>query len=405
MAINPPDPTARPPRRGSIPCARWVALLAVLVLAWVGASPAKASSGARVVVGSRTLTISGGQISQQGDGGTYTVEGFPPLTLHGMSIATLLGFAGTDPSTVTSVIVGGITLLPADITSPDPAGPPLITVRPDGSTRFVRNAGAGGPGVYISTPAGAPIDVAIQGTPQSAATPAELQVTVSAAPSEVSPGQSVSFVAEVANAPAAPLHYSWSFGDGATASGPAPNHAFQTDGDYPTAVTVSAGEGTSAIGHLVVHVGHPHRRASGTGLGNSSATGSGAGGTGSGKGGTGGGTGTGGQGATQPRPQPKPATKQPAQPTRPVGSAPQAATPAPSGAAPEPVRGVLLADAGSPLDLRPSPPPPSGSSGAAHKSRGGSSGWATVAAGIALALVVVTLGGLAERRRLILRPA
>jgi hypothetical protein len=404
MPTNPPDSTARPPRRGSIPCARWIGVLVVVLLACLGTAAAEASSGARVSVGGRSLTISGGQISQQGDGGTYNVDGFPPLTVHGMSIATLLSLAGADPSTVTSVVVGGITLLPADITGPDPSGPPLITIRPDGTTRFIRNAGAGGPAVYISTPAGEPIDVSIQGAPQSTAT-AQLQVTVSATPTEASVGQSVSFIAQIDNAPATPLSYSWSFGDGATASGPTPNHSFAIDGDYPVAVTVSAGEGMSAIGHLTVHVGHPNRRTSGTGLGSSNATGSGSGGSGSGKGGTGGGAGTGGQGATQPKAQVKPTVKQPAQPTQPAGAAVKAATAPPSANAIQPVRGVLLADAGSPLDLRPSPPPPSGSPGAAHKSQGGSDGLAAVVGGIALALVIATLGGLAERRRLTLRPA
>ncbi|MEA2267186.1 MAG: hypothetical protein QOE27_2769 [Solirubrobacteraceae bacterium] len=406
MTTNPPDPTPRPPRRGSIPCARWIGVFLGVLIACLGTTAAaEASSGARVHLGARTLNVSGAQISQQGDGGTYTVNGFPPLTVHGMSIGTLLSLAGVaDPSTLTAVVVGSVTLLPADITSPDPSGPPLITIRPDGTTRFIRNAGPGGPALYIATPAGEPIDVSIQGAPQSTVT-AQLQVTISAAPTQVSAGQSVSFVAQVDNAPATPLSYSWSFGDGATASGPAPNHAFPTDGDYPVAVTISAGEGASAIGHLTVHVGNPHRRTTGTGLGSSNATGSGAGGVGSGKGGTGGGTGTGGQGATQPKPQTKPAVKQPAQPAKPVGAAVKAATAPPSANAIQPVRGVLLADAGSPLDLRPSPPPPSGSPGAAHKSQGGSNGLAAVAGGIALALVIASLGGLAERRRLTLRPA
>jgi hypothetical protein len=328
-----------------------------------------------------------------------------------MSIRTLLGAAGIDPSTVTSVTVGSAgSLSPIDIADPPPfvQGPALITIT-GSTTRFfrpVRSADDINAPDYITTPPGQPIDVTVEGpvVPQATVS-SRLQVTASAAPTEASVNQTVSFAALVANPPSGTqLDYSWSFGDGASAFGATPSHAYAADGDYPATVTVS-GQGSSGVSAVVeVHVGHPKRRSSGSGLGNSTATGTGAGGSGTGHGGTGGGSGTGGKGATQPKPQAKAAATTPAQAAKPVGAAKaQTGRAAPGG--PQLIHGILLADAGSPFDLKLSPPPPSGGAGAAHKSVGGAGSALAVVVGLALALAIATLGGLNERRRGTLSPA
>jgi hypothetical protein len=403
LAINPPVPTVRRSRRASPRVL--VALLAAALAPLAASASARASSGARVHLGSRVVTIPGSQVAEGDVALTYTVQG-SHLALHGTSIRALLTEAGADPTTVSSVSVGGTSLSAADIGDPPPfpEGPALVTVV-NGKTRFLRPESAPGAGdaVYIETPVGQPIDVVVSGARQSQ-TPAGasgLQVIASASPTQASAGQLVSFTALVENPPpGAGLNYSWSFGDGGSAYGAAPNHSYGADGDYPVSVTVSAGQGASANANVEVHVGHPHRRGSGSGLGSTNATGSGGGGTGTGKGGTGGGSGTGAKGATQPKAPPKPAVKAAPQTPQPVGAAvkPASAPPSPGGS--QAVHGLLLADAGSPLDLRLSPPPPpSGSPGASHKSVGGSSGLAAVLGGLALALAIATLGAMKERRR------
>jgi hypothetical protein len=396
--------------RGLLSCAL------AAVIAGFGAAGAQASTGATVHVGSRTITVPGSQITADGDvSATYTLRSAPgqsqPITLHGMSIRTLLGAAGIDPGTVTSVTVGGASpLSPIDIADPPPfaQGPALITVT-NGMTRYfrpVRGVDDVNASDYITTPAGEPIDVTVEGPTQTqATTSSHLEVTASAAPTEASVNQTVSFAALISNPPAGvQLSYSWSFGDGASAFGATPSHSFAADGDYPATVTVSGAGSSGVSAVVVVHVGHPKRRTSGSGLGNSTAAGSGAGGSGSGKGGTGGGSGTGGKGATQPKPQAKPTAKTPAQSAKPAGAAKAQAARVQAGGR-QVVHGILLAAAGSPFDLKLSPPPPAGGAGAAHKSQGGATGAAAVVIGLALALAIATLGGLTERRRGTLSPA
>ncbi len=406
----PITPSIARPRRGARPRApRRLGALLVALLALAAAASADAS--VRLHIGARIVTVP----VTPGASGTYTLRSAPGqsrrITLSGMTVSEALAAAGLSPGTVSGVTVGNVSLSPIDIADPSsfPDGPALFTAS-NGSTRFfrpTRDAHDVNAGDYIQTPAGQPIDVFVTDTsaptPTTTATDSELQVTALATPTQLPAGQTVSFQALVANPPAsgAQLDYSWSFGDGASALGSSPDHAYATDADYLAVVTVTS-QGSRGQASVTVHVGHPHRTATGTGLGTTNATGSGAGGSGSGKGGTGGGNNTGGgKGVTQPKPAPK-------QPVARKATAPGAAAKAaakPAVAASQPVQGILLADIGSPLDLRLSPPPPAGSPGAAHKSVGGSGGFPAAIAGIALALAIVTLGGLAERRRVTLRPA
>jgi hypothetical protein len=405
----PITPSIAPPRPGGRPRApRRIGALLVALVVLVAAASADAS--VRLHIGSRIVTVP----VTPGASGTYTLRTAPGqsqrVTLSGMTVSEALGAAGLSPGTVSGVTVGNVTLSPIDIADPSsfPDGPALFTSN-GGSTRFfrpTRGANDVNANDYIQTPAGQPIDVFVTDTSAptpTAATDSQLQVSALATPTQLPAGQTVSFQALVANPPAngAQLDYSWSFGDGASALGSSPDHAYATDADYLAVVTVTS-QGSRGQASVTVHVGHPHRTATGTGLGTTNATGSGAGGSGTGKGGTGGGNNTGGgKGVTQP----KPAPKQPLARKSPAPGAAAKAAAKPSVPVSQPVRGILLADIGSPLDLRLSPPPPAGSPGAAHKSVGGSGGFPAVIAGIALALAIVTLGGLAERRRVTLRPA
>ena len=405
MPITPSSARPRPGGRLRVP--RAIASLLVAVLALALAAGADAS--VRLHIGARIVTVP----VTPGASGTYTLRTAPGqsqrVTLSGMTVAQALAAAGLSPGTVSGVTVGNVTLSPVDIADPSsfPDGPALFTSS-GGSTRFfrpTRGAGDVNASDYIQTPPGQPIDVFVTDTsaPTATAPDSQLQVTALANPTQLPAGQTVSFQALVANPPAtgAQLDYSWSFGDGASALGSSPDHAYATDADYLAVVTVTS-QGSRGQASVTVHVGHPHRTATGTGLGTTNATGGGAGGSGTGKGGTGGGNNTGGgKGVTQP----KPAPKQPLARKSPAPGAAAKAAAKPAAVASQPVQGILLADIGSPLDLRLSPPPPSGSPGAAHKSVGGSAGFPAAIAGIALALTIVTLGGLAERRRVTLRPA
>jgi hypothetical protein len=410
MPINPSLPTARPRPGGLARAPRRIVAVLVGLLALVLAAGAQAS--VRLHIGSRTVTVSITATTT----GTYTLRSAPGqsqrITLSGMTVADVLTAAGLTPSTVSGVTVGSVGLSPIDIADPSdfPDGPALFTVS-SGTTRFfrpTRNVGDVNAADYIQTPPGLPLDVFVSsGTPSvpgPSVDSSTLSVTADVSPTQLPSGQTAFFTAIVANPPVsgAPLDYSWSFGDGASSLGAGPSHAYATDGDYLAVVTVTS-QGARGQASVTVHVGHPHRTTQGTGLGTTNATGSGGGGSGTGKGGTGGGNNTGGgKGVTQPKAAPKqPVARKASTP----GAAAKAAAAHPNTPSAQPVHGVLLADIGSPLDLRLSPPPPSGSPGPAHKSAGGSAGFPAALAGIALALVIVTLGGLAERRRVTLGPA
>ncbi len=405
MAITSPVPTARRRRRARLRGPRGIAALAVAVLLCGATASAEASAGVTVHTATGPFTVLGSQISQGGLSAT-----FGSRTVTAMSLQQVLDAAGVDLTKVTSVRVAQAAPLTVDEIINPPASPAFIAVA---AQKTIYCAPASGPTAIspancIQTPAGLPIDVVVTAGSRPTATPGgtHLEVTASASATQVSIGETVVFSAVVSNPPpGVQLGYSWSFGDGITGDGPAPTHSYSANRDYQATVTVTGGGAAGQPTALVeIHVGHPIRTATGSGLGATSATGTGAGGTGSGRGGTGGGNHTGaGKGLTQKKPAPKPAVH----PTPKVvpGAAARAAAAAARAAASQPVRGILLADIGSPLDLRLSPPPPAGSPGAARKSPGGSGGLAAVVGGLALALAIATLGGVRERRRVTLRPA
>jgi hypothetical protein len=385
-------------------------LASVVGLAWMGAGTALAGPGVDFLVGSKTISVSGDEITGAADvqGATYTLKapGAPSqqIQLTGLSIHGLLELAGFDPDTIQSVQVAHpdgteTDLSHADIsaTPPFPEGPPLV-LEQGASTVFFRpitGPGDNNASDDVASPAGAPLDITVQIS-------AQLSVTASATPKRAGVGQTVTFSAAAADLPpGAEASYDWSFGDGTTASGAVVSHAYAAIGQYAAAVnvTVAASLGSAGASQvLTVVVGNP-RKAKVAGAGTSS---SGTPGTGTGKGA--GGTGSG----SSTRPAAVKATpKRPAK----ASSAPGVATPlpveAPDAQAGDEVEGILLTDAGTPLAPLIAATTPAGStaSSASQTASTGGGGIGAAGGGIALTIAIVTLGALDERRRVSLQTA
>jgi PKD repeat protein len=80
--------------------------------------------------------------------------------------------------------------------------------------------------------------------------------SITAAPASVTTGQAITFVATATDPDPgdSPLAYSWSFDDGATATGPSANHAFAMAGTHSGTVTVTDPTGRSVIATATVTV-------------------------------------------------------------------------------------------------------------------------------------------------------
>jgi hypothetical protein len=78
----------------------------------------------------------------------------------------------------------------------------------------------------------------------------------SAAPATTVPGSAINFNASSSSDPGGAITgYSWNFGDGATANGPSPSHAYVRPGSYTVTLTVtgSLGLATSTSHTVTVH--------------------------------------------------------------------------------------------------------------------------------------------------------
>jgi hypothetical protein len=87
-----------------------------------------------------------------------------------------------------------------------------------------------------------------------------LSVSADASRSATRRGQPVRFAAHVSNPPPSsqPLSYSWTFGDGATATGPTVTHAFSSDGTYDAQVTVTGSDDSGGVSNQIAEtVGVP----------------------------------------------------------------------------------------------------------------------------------------------------
>jgi hypothetical protein len=398
----------------------------------------------------KPVTLSGAQIAAAADvpPTTYTLRSSAgsagtKLRLRGLSMRGLLDLAGVNPSSVRFVSViranGSLAVLNhADIAgSPFPEGPALVT--DEGSTtRFFRPV-RGGRGTNaadnITSSEAGPLEITVDG-----GTLLAVRATVS--PKQTKPGETVTFSARVKFPPAgAQITYHWDFGDGTTAVGQRVTHSFASEGDMQVQVAARGTNGaTSAcsgvcggVAAIDVRVGNPKGgsnapdQSPGSGAGNPNAPGSGTGAGAGGPGGTGGGDTAGGTGpdvqavlrrlareraAQHARERAvvrrkREAARRAAAADRAMRRVSPAEVTRPSGLV---VTGILLAGQGAALTRQQIPRPPTerpaGRPKGVQAARGSvQDHTAPIPAAALLALLVVSMGALRERRGVRLRTA
>jgi PKD domain len=185
---------------------------------------------------------------------------------NALSISHLLGLAGISPANVNFSDVARpsgsfSTLSAADLNDPNrfQGGlPPIVWT--DGTTmHYTRPLRANDPSDtnaddQLIADDGTPLDLYVRSGPQ-------LEVAVTPSSTHVSPKTPVTFTARVSGAGSSngSLSYSWTFGDGTTATAASPRHAFSVAGVYPVQVTVSrrSDDSAGASQPLDVTVGSP----------------------------------------------------------------------------------------------------------------------------------------------------
>ncbi len=386
-----------------------------------GAASAQAGPGVtiRQGAGSATTSIGGGQIAGASNaGGTYTIRERPSdpgerISLRGLSIRGLLELAGFNAGAVRFVqVVGGdgsvITVTGPEINNPPfPEGPAIVTDE-GGTTRFVKPArSSGGTSESVLSVPGTPLEMTVEGG-------SLLSIRATASPRTAKTGQTVTFRASVRfPPPGASFTYTWDFQDGTSGSGPSVTHTFNSSGNLEPRVTVrgsggstaqcaSVCEGTETVEVTITGEDRdgPLGTEEGTG-GASSLGGTGTGGTGSGTGSGGGGTDDTAFGAYPPEPSAK---QRPQQKQRPVPKSPFSSDPL-SGAGKTIVEGVLLAGSGKTIETDLSKGAPAGNPKPQKGEAGVPADPSRVGLAIALALGIMWLGALQERRRVRLRVA
>jgi hypothetical protein len=355
-------------------------------------------------------------MAQAGPGVTLRQGSDPPRLVtgaqigRGMSIRSLLRLAGFNPGAVRFVQVVGdggnvLTLLGADMDS--------AYVADDGAhTRFVNpgRGGRGGRDDVVSAP-NTPIEMTVDGG-------SLLSVRLNASPTKVKLGQSVTFSASVRFAPAgAQLDYTWDFGDGTRGVGAQVTHQYTVSGDLQAQVKVQGANGSTSqcatvcggVASVDIQVeGRQRRPEQPRGMPQGGGSSPSLGGTGSGGTGTGTGTGSGGSGgsAGAGASTPKPARRKPPplRAQRPEPHSPFSSDPA-SGAGRTIVQGVLLASAGTAIEGGLPPGRAAGGSKPAQGVTGTVKNPSQIGGSLALALAIVSLGALRERRSVRLRVA
>jgi hypothetical protein len=410
-------------RGARISARRVVASVALSLAVLLAGGAASAQAGPGVVLrkdaNSPTKFISGGQIAGAADaGGTYTLRERPgdpgtQISLRGLSMRGLLSLAGFNPAAVRFVQILGadgsvITMSGPEINSPPfPDGPAIVTDE-GAKTRFVKPAlSSGGTSENVISAPGTALEMTVEGG-------SLLSIRASASPTTVKIGQTVTFQASIRFAPAgASFAYTWDFNDGTSASGATVTHQFRVSGTLQPRVTVrgsggstaqcrSVCEGTETVDVTVT--GDVRNGPLGTAQGGGSATslgGTGTGGTGSGTGSGGGGSDLTAFGAYAPKPKRKPP---PQKKQRPVPHS-RFSTDPQSGVGTTVVQGVLLAGTGKTIDSELSKGAPAGNPKPQKGSAGVPADPSRVAFALALALAIMWLGALQERRRVRLRVA
>jgi hypothetical protein len=329
---------------------------------------------------------------------------------RGVSIRGLLRLAGFNPGAVRFVQVVGdggnvLTLLGADMDS--------AYVSDDGAnTRFVNpgHGGRGGRDDVVSAP-NTPIEMTVDGG-------SLLSVRLHASPTKVKVGQSVTFSASVRfTPPGVQLDYTWDFGDGTRGVGAQVTHQYTVSGDLQAQVKVQGANGSTSqcatvcggVASVDVQVeGRQRRPQQPRGMPQGGGSSPSLGGTGSGGTGTGTGTGSGGAGgsAGASASTPKPARRKPPplRAQRPEPHSPFSSDPA-SGAGKTIVQGVLLASAGTAIEGGLPPGKAAGGAKPAQGVTGTVKDSSQIGGSLALALAIVSLGALRERRSVRLRVA
>jgi hypothetical protein len=346
------------------------------------------------------LQLSGGQISGSADQAprTFTLpdDSSQPgkrVTLRGLSIAALVARSGQSAGRVQVVNSHGGSF----VVTPAQFGSAFIS--DDGiTTRFIRSQG--GMIVDYTEDDAVPLEVSVDG--------GDLAIKATASRKRVKVGDPVTFSAHVRfGAPGVQYSYEWDFGEGPVA-GKSVNYSPDIAGTLFAQVEVrnpDPGCTTRCSGteQVTVDVGEAPKQpealtpggANGTPGGAGSSGASGGGGTGSGAGGAGGaGTNSGGEDPTSPDPaektEPKAKPKLPPPPARPFGQT---------------ITGVLVNDTGSTLRKLPAGQPAGAAAGVRAVNGGDTPGSLPYAVGGLLALAVMWVGALRERRGVRLRVA
>ncbi len=227
---------------------------------------------------------------------TYTdisVDGGPPrtVTVTGYSLPALLADLGVSPASFQYgevVVPGGRSIL---LTYPQAAskgayadGPPVVWQNGSGA-HFLLPSLPGGSAFQGQSFTGRNETITVD-----LRTGALLSVGISSSTRTVAVGKPVQFTSAVAGAPAGSLDYTWSFGDGGSASQPSVSHSYTSAGTYSVYLSVSGSGGSLGVSSTIpIAVAHapkgPNRAGGGTSTNATAPTGgAGTRGSGAGKG-------------------------------------------------------------------------------------------------------------------------